>query len=136
MAAFGSGMIPACRAIFPVLAPLPGKCRHILQNQLKARLPAEFSTQFSSGVQIAYAVISIIGGLEEPLQGTVRDPFAKALSVVWKTGAGLCGVAILMLIIFIEVPMVKHLDDTYGFEEMPKAVGFDSEGTLASGVEP
>ncbi|CDO76345.1 hypothetical protein BN946_scf185011.g9 [Trametes cinnabarina] len=158
--AVGTGFVYTS-TVFPILAPLSVSrnaaalafftfCRAfaqtwgvaisgaILQNQLKDKLPPAFTAQFPSGVQIAYAVIPTIGDLEPALRTTVRDAFADSLSVIWKTMAGLCGVAILSLVLLKEVPMVKHTDEKYGLEEASaaKAPVTDTEIVLTPKVEP
>ncbi|KAI0640583.1 iron permease [Trametes meyenii] len=139
VASAGTGIIYAS-TIFAILAPLPPSrnaaalafytfsrtfaqtwgiaiAGTIMQNQLKGRLPAAFTAQFPSGVEIAYAAIPIIRELQEPLQTQVREAFAESMAVIWKTMVGLCGAGILSLLLLKEVPMVKHIDDTYGLED-------------------
>ncbi|KAI0368428.1 iron permease [Pilatotrama ljubarskyi] len=135
----GTGVIYAS-TIFAALAPLPVSrnaaalgffmfCRTfaqtwgitisgtILQNQLKSRLPWAFTAQFPSGVEIAYAIIPVIGDLDEPLQTEVREAFAESMSVIWKSMVGICGAGTLTLFLLKEVPMVRHTDETYGLRE-------------------
>ncbi|KAH9933607.1 iron permease [Epithele typhae] len=89
----------------------------ILQNELKKNLPAAFAAQFSEGVEIAYAVIPIIPGLEEPLKTEVRAAFAASMSVVWKVMTGLAGGGLLTVLLLKEVPMHTVMDDRYGLED-------------------
>ncbi|TBU55384.1 MFS general substrate transporter [Dichomitus squalens] len=130
-------------SVFPVLAPLPlsrnaaalaffafsrtfaqswgitiGSA--ILQNQLEKKLPPQFNAQFPSGVQIAYAAIPVIGGLEEPLRTQVRDAFAASLKVVWQTMIGISGVGLLSVGLMKEVPMQGQVDETYGLHTETK----------------
>ena len=95
----------------------------ILQNQLKRGLPEAFTSQFASGVEIAYAAIPIIDQLDEPLKTEVREAFAASMSVIWKTMTGLCGAGILTLCLLREVPMIKHTDEAYGLREESPAAG-------------
>ncbi|OSD01934.1 hypothetical protein PYCCODRAFT_457726 [Trametes coccinea BRFM310] len=83
MAAFGSGMIPACRAIFPVLAPLP-----VLQNAAALGL----STFFCTFAQ--FCLIRLIAGqvspyLAESAQGSASCRVYDSISL-WRTDR-LCG---------------------------------------------
>ncbi|KAG8973831.1 hypothetical protein FRB93_001660, partial [Tulasnella sp. JGI-2019a] len=103
----GLGLIYAAPT-FPVLAPLPtSETAHalalfafvrnfaqtfgvtigstILQNELKKKLPPAFlETVSSRGAEIAYAVIPVVGSLQEPLQSQVRDAFAQSVQVIWR----------------------------------------------------
>ncbi|OJT04410.1 hypothetical protein TRAPUB_4866 [Trametes pubescens] len=135
----GTGIVYAS-TIFAILAPLPVSRNAaalafytfsrtfaqtwgiaisgtILQNQLKDRLPAAFTSQFPAGVDISYQAIPLIANLEEPLRSEVRAAFASSMAVIWKVMVGLCGVGILTLFLLKEVPMVKHTDETYGLKE-------------------
>ncbi|EIW62181.1 iron permease [Trametes versicolor FP-101664 SS1] len=137
--AAGSGIVYAS-TIFAILAPLPVSRNAaalafytfsrtfaqtwgiaisgtILQNQLKNRLPAAFTSQFPAGADISYQAIPLIASLEEPLRSEVRAAFALSMAVIWKVMVGLCGVGILTLFLLKEVPMVKHTDETYGLKE-------------------
>jgi hypothetical protein len=92
----------------------------ILQNQLKKKLPQAFTSQFPSGVEIAYAAIPQIKGLPEPLRSQVRDAFAHSISTIWKTMIGIAGLGFLTLLLLKEIPMVEHTDGKYGLTETEK----------------
>ena len=91
----------------------------ILQNELKTRLPPSFVAQFPAGVEIAYAVIPLIPGLEPGLQQEVREAFAASMSTVWKAMIGFSAAGLLTMLLMREVPMQKHTDDTFGLENAP-----------------
>lgn len=67
----------------------------VLQNELKRRLPAEFTAEFPEGVQIAYQAIPLIRNLQQPLKDQVRDAFAGSLRNVWLVDTGLIGLGLL-----------------------------------------
>ncbi|KAJ7758938.1 iron permease, partial [Mycena maculata] len=147
VAAAGTGMIFAA-TVFPILAPLDvartaaalgffAFCRAfaqtwgltiastILQNELAKRLPVAFTSQFSSGFEIAYAAIPTIRGLEEPLKSEVRAAFAESMAVVWRAMIGVSCAGLLTCVLLTEVPMVQHTDETYGLNAMKNE---DAEG--------
>jgi len=130
---------------FPILAPLPvNKVAHglalftfvraysqtwgvaigatILQNELKKKLPSAFLDTFGDkGVQIAYAIIPEIKGLDEPLQSEVRQGFADALKVVWYVMAALSVAGALTVIPMKEIPLHEVTDEDWGMAEKKKA---------------
>ncbi|KAF8584808.1 iron permease [Ramaria rubella] len=139
LAAAGTGLIYA-GTIFPVLAPLQINrtasalafyaftrafaqtfgitiCATILQNQLKTRLPSSFSAQFPQGVEIAYAAISLIPTLEEPLRTQVRQAFAESMSIIWKTMIGLAGAGFLSVFMLKEIAMHEVTDENFTLQE-------------------
>ena len=89
----------------------------ILQNNLKKQLPKEFISQFKQGSEIAYAAIPLIRGLDEPLRTQVKRAFALSMSDIWKTMIGISGIGIITLAFLKEVPMVAHIDETYGLQD-------------------
>ncbi|KAI8969880.1 iron permease [Trametes punicea] len=125
---------------FPILAPLPfSNSAHalaffifvrcfaqswgivvggtILQNELLRNLPAAFRAQLPQGVQIAYAVIPTISGLEQPLQDEVRAVFAHATRVIWQVMIGVSGMGLLTVLLMREEKLRQDMDQTWGLEE-------------------
>ena len=105
----------------------------ILQNELKSRLPAAFVAQFPQGVEIAYAAIPLVRGLEEPTRTQVRIAFAESMATVWKALAGFSGAGFLTLLLLQEVPMQTHTDATYGLREGAAAADADARDDGESG---
>ncbi|KAI0790179.1 hypothetical protein BC629DRAFT_395849 [Irpex lacteus] len=63
----------------------------ILQNSLRTRLPSAVLSRYSSGAELAYAVIPDIPGLPPPLRLATQKAFADSLHVVWVVMVCLCG---------------------------------------------
>ena len=99
----------------------------VLQNRLASTLPADFTIQFPSGAQIAYAAIPVISGLEEPLRTEVQNAFAASLKMVWLVMVGMRGAGMLSLLLMNEVPMQKETDATFGLDDRSQSAAQDSE---------
>ncbi|GJE93488.1 MFS general substrate transporter [Phanerochaete sordida] len=155
LAAVGTGMIFAA-TIFPVLSPLPVSrtapalaffafvrafaqtwgitiASTALQNALKRRLPPAFLARFPGGLEIAFAAIPLINGLDEPLRGEVRVAFAESMRVIWLVMLGISGAGLLTVALLEEVPMKEMTDERYALEE--KARTGDAEGAEKTVVE-
>ncbi|KAH9847872.1 iron permease [Lenzites betulinus] len=125
---------------FPILAPLPvSNSAHalafftfircfaqswgivvggtILQNILQKDLPPSFTAQFPQGVQIAYAVIPTIKGLEEPLRSEVRAVFARSTKLIWHVMIGVSGAGFLSVFLMREEKLREDMDDQWGLKE-------------------
>ncbi|TCD71946.1 hypothetical protein EIP91_000078 [Steccherinum ochraceum] len=125
--------------IFPTLAPLPIEdaasalaflafvrafaqtwgitiASTVLQNELKSKLPKDFTSLFPQGLEIAYAAIPVIGTLSEPLRTDVRVAFAQSLSIVWKCMIGISGLGLISLTFLKEVKMASNMDDRFALE--------------------
>ena len=98
----------------------------ILQNRLQKTLPPEFFARFPAGAEIAYAAIPVIETLPEPLQGQVREAFARSLAVVWQTMIAMSGAGLLSVALMREVKMVKTTDETYGLERREETAASDA----------
>ncbi|THG95258.1 hypothetical protein EW026_g6357 [Hermanssonia centrifuga] len=152
IASVGTGMIFAV-TMFPVLASLPVErtasalafwafvrafaqtwgitiSSTILQNELKKNLPLAFVSRFPQGVEIAYAAIPIINGLEEPLRGEVKEAFASSMSVIWKTMIGIAGIGLLTVLLLKEIPMKAFTDETYGLSQRKEQNDVEVGGEL------
>ncbi|KAH8810346.1 major facilitator superfamily domain-containing protein [Flagelloscypha sp. PMI_526] len=137
--ATGIGLLFAS-TVFPALAPLPLEraaaslallafirsfaqswgitiTATILQNELKRSLPAEFISEFPSGVEIAFAIINQIPSLPEPLQSEVKVAFANSMSTIWKTMVGIAGIGLLSVFLMKEIPLPDVVNATYALTE-------------------
>ncbi|KAH7907493.1 major facilitator superfamily domain-containing protein [Hygrophoropsis aurantiaca] len=92
----------------------------ILQNQLHARLPPTFTSQFPEGTAIAYSIIPIISTLEEPLKTQVRVAFAESLRVIWRVFIGIGGMGLLASLPMKALPLHTAVDKNWGFEHEEK----------------
>lgn len=138
---------------FPILAPLPvSNSAHalafftflrcfaqswgivvggtILQNTLLRELPPDFAARFPQGVQIAYAVIPTINGLQEPLRTQVRAVFARATRLIWRVMLGVSGAGLLTVLLMREEKLRQDMDGTWGLQE-EKERGSGSGSVLA-----
>jgi len=160
LAAAGTGMIWS-GTIFPVLAPLPVEdtatalafyafarafaqtwgitiCATILQNGLRTRLPASFSSQFAAqpNVEIAYAAIPLIPNLPEPLRTQVRAAFAESMSVIWKTMIGFAGAGIITVLFLKEIKMHKVTDERFVLDQSSQEEKGSAVGNSGSARSP
>ena len=106
----------------------------ILQNQLKKKLPSDFVQQFPQGLEIAYAAIPLINGLQEPLRSQVRRAFAVSMKTIWQSMIGISGLGILTLLLLKEVPMHAQSDERFGLH--PKEKQADEEKTVVENDLP
>ncbi|KAJ6534587.1 iron permease [Mycena vulgaris] len=125
---------------FPILAPLPFsnnahalafftfvRCFSqtwgtvfggtILQNTLKARLPAQFIATFGNNAQLTYAVIQQIHGLPDELRDQVRDVFAEGVKIVWYAMLGISSLGLLSCLLMEEVKLRNALDESWGMDD-------------------
>ncbi|GJE93665.1 MFS general substrate transporter [Phanerochaete sordida] len=125
---------------FPVLAPLPVAANAhalalfaffrsfacvwgvtigtaVLQTQLTQRLPADFVARVPGGVSLAFALIPLIPGLEEPFRSEVRAAFADSVATIWKVMAGVAGAGLLASFAMRAVPLSRQVDEKWALEE-------------------
>ncbi|RDX44042.1 iron permease [Lentinus brumalis] len=141
---------------FPILAPLPvSNNAHalafftftrrfaqswgiiiggtILQNILLKELPPSYVATLPQGVQLAYAIIPDIRGLDPDLRREVQVAFANATQVIWKTMLGIAGVGILTCLPMREETLRESLDEQWGLKDKEaKGLESDSEKGLGS----
>ncbi|KDR74136.1 hypothetical protein GALMADRAFT_71449 [Galerina marginata CBS 339.88] len=124
---------------FPILAPLPVSSTAqalalynylraiaqtwgvtiggaVLQNQLKHRLPLDFTNQFPDGVEIAYSIIPLIPELPQNLKDAVRASFAKALSVLWQVHIGIAVAGLVASLFMRGLPLHTEIDKKWEME--------------------
>ncbi|KAF7326942.1 MFS domain-containing protein [Mycena venus] len=89
----------------------------ILQNKLKENLPAAFVARFPPGIEIAYAAIPVIRGLEEPLRSQVQAAFSNSMTAIWRTLIGISGLGLLLSLLMKEVPMTTTTDESYRLKD-------------------
>lgn len=142
----GLGLVYAAPT-YPILAPLPiTKSAHaialfafvrtfaqafgvtigstILQNELRRQLPKTFLDQVpGQGAEIAYAVIPMVGTLEEPLRGQVRDAFAGSVAVIWKVMIGGSVAGFLCVFGMKEIKMAEVTDEDWGMADRRQPEG-------------
>ncbi|TFY71509.1 hypothetical protein EVG20_g1500 [Dentipellis fragilis] len=89
----------------------------ILQNELRKRLPAKFSSTFTDGTQIAYAVIPQIPDLPQPLKDEVRRAFADSVRLIWQVLTGISGLGFLVSLVMKGLPLHTSTDEEWGMQE-------------------
>lgn len=89
----------------------------ILRNQLKEKLPVEFTNTLPADIDVTFSAISQISGLTEPVKSQVRKAFADSLSVVWKVMIGISLAGMISNLALQEIPMNTITDDNYGLQE-------------------
>ncbi|KIO28434.1 hypothetical protein M407DRAFT_242989 [Tulasnella calospora MUT 4182] len=100
----------------------------ILQNELKKRLPQAFLELFHGEVEITYAAIPKIGGLEEPLKTGVRDAFASSLRTMWFVMLGISLLGLVTVLGMKQLEMHEETDENWGLEEKKKVVDEEKDG--------
>ncbi|KAJ6476037.1 Mfs1.2 [Mycena vitilis] len=140
-----AGTILAC-TYFPVLSPLDVSenaralafftfCRSfagvwgitiggvVFQNQLKAKLPAQFLAKFQAELDFTFALIPIIKSLPQPLQDQVKRAFADSLKTVWAVMTGVVGLGLFVSLFMRHYTLTEKLDEKWTANE----TGKDSE---------
>ncbi|KAI0766215.1 major facilitator superfamily domain-containing protein [Trametes elegans] len=138
VAGVGLGAIYSA-AYFPVLAPLPVSASALalaffiflrsfaqiwgvtaggvlVQNELRARLPASVRAGLPpglAGANVAYAVIPLVPGLAQPDKDAVRAAFAQALAVLWRVLVGVAGVGLLASVPMRALPLHGVRDEKW-----------------------
>ncbi|KAJ6482763.1 major facilitator superfamily domain-containing protein [Mycena sanguinolenta] len=103
----------------------------ILQNTVKHRFPAEFIKELPSGSDFAFAALSRIAALPEPLQQEVKVAFGQGISAIYRVMIGVAGLGF--------VPMRGNVDGRFGLKEQGSSGGdgWDVEaGEKRDEVEP
>ncbi|KAI0681786.1 hypothetical protein C8T65DRAFT_703939, partial [Cerioporus squamosus] len=99
----------------------------ILQNILLKDLPPSYVAMLPQGVQLAYAIILDIRGLDPDLRRDVQVAFANATQVIWKTMLGIAGVGVLT------ETLRESLDEQWGLKDKDeKGLESDPEKVLGS----
>ncbi|KAF7333572.1 putative transporter C3H1.06c [Mycena sanguinolenta] len=90
----------------------------ILQNTVKHRFPVEFIKELpsGSGSDFAFASISRIAALPEPLQQEVKVAFGQGISAIYRAMIGVAGVGFLCVLFMKEVPMRGNVDPRFGLK--------------------
>ena len=89
----------------------------VLQNQLRSRLPEAFLSSLPRGVEVSYAAIPQIKGLQSALKAQVQAAFADSLDVLWEVMIAVSGVGFLSTWLMREVPMQQVPDENWGLSE-------------------
>ena len=92
----------------------------ILQNGLKQHLPADFTSHFPQGIEIAYSAIPQIISLQEPLKSQVQQAFVESLRLIWKVLAGLSGAGLLTAFLMEALPLHSVTDEAWGMQREEK----------------
>ncbi|KAJ7909633.1 major facilitator superfamily domain-containing protein [Mycena leptocephala] len=88
-------------------------CASILQNTVKRRFPAKFLEELPAGSDFAFAALSRIAKLPEPMQSEVKAAFAHGISTIYQAMIGVAGLGFLCVFFMKEVPMRSKVDQTF-----------------------
>ncbi|KAI0338621.1 MFS general substrate transporter [Trametopsis cervina] len=99
----------------------------ILQNGLRTRLPAELLARYSSGAELAYAVIPDIPALSPALREQTQRAFADSLHLVWTVMLALCGAGMVSVALIEDFTLRKTTDKKWGLQEKEKENENDKE---------
>ncbi|KAJ6482759.1 iron permease [Mycena sanguinolenta] len=101
----------------------------ILQNTVKHRFPADFIKELPSGSSsdFAFAALSRIAALPEPLQQEVKVAFGQGISAIYRVMIGVAGLGFLCVLFMKEVPMRGDVDQTFGLQDSSKWNRRDAE---------
>lgn len=65
---------------------------------------------------MAYSIIPVLGNVEEPLRGLVREAFAESLRVVWRVMVGVAGAGLAVSLFMKGLPLHTQVDERWGME--------------------
>ncbi|KAJ7831657.1 major facilitator superfamily domain-containing protein [Mycena leptocephala] len=77
----------------------------ILQNTVKRKFPARFLKELPPSSEFAFAALSRIAKLPEPLQTEVKVAFGQGISTIYRVMIGVAGLGFLCVLFMREVPM-------------------------------
>ncbi|KAL1937275.1 hypothetical protein VTO73DRAFT_13884 [Trametes versicolor] len=135
---------------FPVLAPLPVTSNALalaffiflrsfapiwgvtvggalLQNQLRAHIPASVQAALPGLDNVAYAVIPLIPGMAQPEKDLTRRAFAHALQTLWRVSIGVAGVGLVASLPMRALPLHMQRDENWAVGEGKAPVDSEAE---------
>jgi len=90
----------------------------ILENTVRREFPSQFLlTLPNSNSDLAFAAISRIGALPEPLQHAVKVAFADGIREVYRFMIGVAALGLLCVLFMKEVPMRGNVDKKFTLKE-------------------
>ncbi len=92
----------------------------IIQNILLRKLPADFIATLPQGVELAYAIIPQIPGLQPPFKDEVRHAFAQSTQLVWRVMLGISVAGLLSCLLMKEETLRTDMDEKWGLQEREK----------------
>lgn len=94
----------------------------LLQNQLRAHLPASVRAALAPGLgdNVAYAIIPLIPGMAQPQKDATRAAFAHALQTLWRVAIGVAGVGMLASLPMRALPLHTLRDENWAVGEEAK----------------
>ncbi|KAJ7857215.1 MFS multidrug transporter [Mycena leptocephala] len=92
----------------------------ILQNTVKRKFPARFLKELPPSSEFAFAALSRIAKLPEPLQTEVKVAFGQGISTIYRVMIGVAGLGFLCVLFMREVPMRGNVDTKFALKERGK----------------
>jgi hypothetical protein len=89
----------------------------IMQNELQKRLPLEFISSLTGGVELAYQAIPEISLLPPDLADEVRVAFAESVRLIWITLLGFAGAAFLFSLAMKGLPLATKTDERWAMKD-------------------
>ncbi|KAJ7843717.1 iron permease [Mycena leptocephala] len=89
----------------------------ILQNTVKRKFPARFLKELPPSSEFAFAALSRIAKLPEPLQTEVKVAFGQGISTIYRVMIGVAGLGFLCVLFMREVPMRGNVDTKFALKE-------------------
>ncbi|KAJ7021879.1 major facilitator superfamily domain-containing protein [Mycena alexandri] len=89
----------------------------ILQNIVKRQFPARFIKQLPAGSQFAFAAVSRIAALPEPMQHEVKVAFGHGIDAIYQVMIVFAGLGFLCVFFMKEVPMRSNVDQTFALKD-------------------
>ncbi|KAJ7138569.1 iron permease [Mycena filopes] len=105
----------------------------ILQNIVKRQFPARFIKQLPTGSQFAFAAVSRIAALPEPMQHEVRVAFAHGISAIYRVMIGFAGLGFLCVFFMREVQMRGNVDPTFALKDGREEPDVEKAEEMANG---
>ncbi|KAJ7495971.1 major facilitator superfamily domain-containing protein [Mycena galericulata] len=89
----------------------------ILQNTVKRQFPARFIKELPAGSDFAFAALSRIASLPEPVQQEVKVAFGHGIRAIYRFMIGVAGLGFLCVLFMKEVPMRSKVDKNFSLKE-------------------
>ncbi|KAF7360775.1 Efflux pump FUS6 [Mycena venus] len=107
----------------------------ILQNIVRHKFPARFLKQLPPGSDFAFAAISRIASLPDPLQQEVRSAFGHGISAIYRVMIGVAALGFLCVLFMKEVPMRSKVDQKFTLKDSGEKPDAEKSPTEVEHVE-
>ncbi len=89
----------------------------LLQNQLRAHIPASVQAALPGLDNVAYAVIPLVPAMAQPEKDLARRAFAHALQTLWRVAIGVAGGGLLASLPMRALPLHTQRNENWAVGE-------------------